>query len=50
MNFTCKTCGAKNDINPAALLGAMTSKAKKKSSRLNGRLGGWPKGRKRKLV
>lgn len=48
MNFTCKTCGAKNDVNPAALLGSMTSKAKKRASKANGKLGGYPKWKKRK--
>lgn len=40
-----------NEKNPAAVaLGSMTSDKKKKSSRENGKKGGWPKGRKRKPV
>lgn len=42
----CPDCGG--EINPAALLGAMTSTAKAAASRENAKLGGWPKGRKRK--
>ena len=41
----CQHCGGK--INPAALLGGMTSPAKAEAARANAKLGGWPKGRKR---
>lgn len=41
----CPHCGGK--INPAALLGGMTSHAKALAARKNGKLGGWPKGKKR---
>lgn len=41
----CPKCGT--TLNPAALLGSMTSKAKASASRANGKLGGWPKGKKR---
>ena len=41
----CPHCGGV--INPAALLGAMTSPAKAAASRENAKLGGWPKGKKR---
>ena len=41
----CTHCGGA--INPAALLGAMTSPAKRLAARENAKRGGWPKGRKR---
>jgi len=41
----CPHCGGL--INPAALLGAMSSPAKAAASRENAKLGGWPKGKKR---
>jgi len=41
----CPHCGG--EINPAALLGGMTSPAKAEAARANAKLGGWPKGRKR---
>lgn len=34
-------------INPAAQLGSMSSPAKRRAARENGKRGGWPKGRKR---
>lgn len=41
----CPHCG--NEINIGSLLGSTTSKAKARAARLNAKLGGWPKGRKR---
>jgi len=41
----CPHCGG--EINPAALLGSMSSPAKAEAARANAKLGGWPKGRKR---
>jgi len=41
----CPHCGGA--INPAALLGGMTSPAKARAARENAKLGGWPKGKKR---
>lgn len=41
----CPHCGGA--INPAALLGSMTSQAKAEAARANAKLGGWPKGKKR---
>lgn len=41
----CPHCGGA--INPAALLGSMTSPAKAEAARANAKLGGWPKGKKR---
>ncbi len=49
MKLTCPKCGSTRTINPAALLGSIKSDAKAKSSARNGKLGGWPKGKKRKL-
>ena len=43
--MNCPHCG--KPINPAALLGSMTSPAKAAASRANAKLGGWPKGKKR---
>jgi hypothetical protein len=44
--MNCPHCG--KDLNIGALLGSVKSKAKAKASRANGKLGGWPKGKKRK--
>jgi hypothetical protein len=44
--MNCPHCA--KEINPAAMLGSMTSEKKAASSRANAKLGGWPKGRKRK--
>lgn len=41
----CPHCGG--EINPAALLGSMSSPAKARAARANAKLGGWPKGKKR---
>lgn len=41
----CPHCGGA--INPAALLGSMTSPAKARAARENAKLGGWPNGKKR---
>lgn len=41
----CPHCGGA--INPAALLGSMSSPAKARAARENAKLGGWPKGKKR---
>jgi hypothetical protein len=47
MQYTCPHCGKDSEINPAALLGATTSKRKARAAKRNAKLGGWPKGRKR---
>jgi hypothetical protein len=47
MKHTCPHCGQSSEINPAALLGSVTSKAKARASKRNAKLGGWPKGKKR---
>jgi len=41
----CPHCG--NEINIGSLLGSVSSKRKARASRANGKLGGWPKGKKR---
>lgn len=41
----CPHCG--NEINAAALLGSISTNRKAKAARRNGKLGGWPKGKKR---
>jgi hypothetical protein len=41
----CPHC--QNEINIGELLGSVTSKAKARAARANGKLGGWPKGKKR---
>lgn len=43
--MNCPRCGG--EINPAALLGSMSSPAKARAARANAKLGGWPKGKKR---
>ncbi len=43
--MNCPHCG--KPINPAALLGSMTSPAKARAARENAKRGGWPKGKKR---
>jgi len=42
----CPHCGG--EINPAALLGSMSSPTKARAARANAKLGGWPKGKPRK--
>lgn len=42
----CPHCG--KPINPAAMLGSISSPAKAEAARENAKLGGWPKGKKRK--
>ena len=44
--MNCPHCN--QPINPAKLLGSITSEKKKLASRLNGKKGGWKKGVKRK--
>jgi hypothetical protein len=44
--MNCPHCG--KEINPAAMLGSMSSDKKAASSRANAKLGGWPKGKPRK--
>jgi len=44
--MNCPHCG--KAINPAAMLGSISSAAKTTAARENAKLGGWPKGRKRK--
>lgn len=44
--MNCPHCG--KEINVGALLGARSSAAKTKAARENAKLGGWPKGKKRK--
>jgi len=41
----CPHCG--KPINPAAMLGSISSPAKAEAARENAKLGGWPKGKKR---
>jgi len=41
----CPHCG--KEINPAAMLGSISSPAKAEAARENAKLGGWPKGKKR---
>lgn len=43
--MNCPHCG--KEINIGSLMGSVTSKRKAKASRANGKLGGWPKGKKR---
>ena len=42
----CPHCG--NEINVGALLGSVSTPAKARAARENAKLGGWPKGKKRK--
>lgn len=42
----CPKCG--EEINIGVLLGSVSSKKKAKAARANAKLGGWPKGKKRK--
>ncbi|MDD5596912.1 MAG: hypothetical protein PHV82_03140 [Victivallaceae bacterium] len=46
MKIKCDKCENEIEINPAAMLGCMTSKKKVKTSRENGKLGGRPKKKK----
>jgi len=52
MKHTCPKCGHTEEINPAALLGSITSEAKAKSSKANGsatpKPGSRPRGRPKK--
>jgi len=41
----CPHCG--KEINPAAMLGSISTPAKAQAARENAKLGGWPKGKKR---
>lgn len=41
----CPKCGT--EINPAAMLGSISTPAKAQAARENAKLGGWPKGKKR---
>ena len=41
----CPHCG--KEINPAAMLGSISTPAKAEAARENAKLGGWPKGKKR---
>ena len=41
----CPHCG--HEINPAAMLGSISTPAKAQAARENAKLGGWPKGKKR---
>lgn len=41
----CPHCG--KEINPAAMLGSISTPAKARAARENAKRGGWPKGRKR---
>ena len=41
----CPKCGT--EINPAAMLGSISSPAKAEAARENAKLGGWLKGKKR---
>lgn len=43
--MNCPHCG--KEINIGSLMGSVTSKRKARASRANGKLGGWPKGKKR---
>jgi hypothetical protein len=43
--IACPECG--KPINPAAMLGSISSPAKAEAARENAKLGGWPKGKKR---
>ena len=43
--MNCPHCG--KPINPAAMLGSISSPAKAEAARENAKLGGWPKGKKR---
>ncbi len=42
----CPHCGS--EINIGQLLGSVKSERKTEAARRNGKLGGWPKGKKRK--
>jgi hypothetical protein len=43
--MNCPHCG--KPINPAAMLGSISTPAKAEAARENAKLGGWPKGKKR---
>ena len=43
--MNCPHCG--KEINPAAMLGSISTPAKAQAARENAKLGGWPKGKKR---
>jgi hypothetical protein len=44
--MNCPHCG--KEINVGTLLGSVSTPAKARAARENAKLGGWPKGRKRK--
>jgi hypothetical protein len=44
--MNCPHCG--KEINVGTLLGSVSTPAKTRAARENAKLGGWPKGRKRK--
>lgn len=48
MRVKCPYCGKSIQVDPAALMGSMTSEAKAAAARENGKKGGWPKGKPRK--
>lgn len=43
--MNCPHCG--KPINPAAMLGSISTPVKAQAARENAKLGGWPKGKKR---
>jgi hypothetical protein len=45
MSMNCPHCG--KPINPAAMLGSISTPGKAEAARENAKLGGWPKGKKR---
>lgn len=43
MKITCPHCSRTHKINPASMLGSITSDAKARAARINGKKGGRPK-------